>query len=240
MKKKFLKVFVLVLVWLLVFIGSATTVIYRVAKTQNEEYIANGHIENIELENESFDNNTIPETTILETKEIKDNEQTNESVISTIAENKTNVNTTTKSTTTVKTNTQIQTNENNTQTNTKTQTVNNPQTTTQTQQKPQTETKVEQPKSTETSKIEEKQKCVGNKHSIPTGNSNKWFNSEDEAFVYYKSLIKEWGDKLESFKDFNSEEYKVFNEEYNKNCPCRYEAYTCTCGKVTIDFEYRG
>lgn len=91
----------------------------------------------------------------------------------------------------------------------------------------------------ETKKEEKTLQCTDSKHYIDVGNSGMWFDSEEKAFAYYKELIKDWGDKLESFKDFNSEEYKIVNEEYNKSCPCRYEPSTCICGKVTIDFEYR-
>lgn len=108
-------------------------------------------------------------------------------------------------------------------------------------------TQVEQPASKETSttqnkkleEIKEKLSCKDGKHYMDVGNSGKWFDTESEAIAYYKSIIKEWGDKLESFDDYKSEEYKKFNEEYNKKCPCRYETSSCFCGKWTIDFEYR-
>lgn len=74
---------------------------------------------------------------------------------------------------------------------------------------------------TETSKKQDALKCEGNKHFMEVGNSNKWFNTETEAIAYYKSIIKKWGDKLESFNDYNSEEFKIFNAEYDKNCPYR-------------------
>lgn len=235
MKKRISIILVLVLAWILLFVGSAFIVIHsgrqEIAKVQDE----------MPIENEVNNDNTVFNITNSVVEENNNNEQTNENVSSNNVENKIETNTPKPTTTTeTKENTKVTTKENNNQSNKKTQIVNNPQPTTQTQQKPQTETKVEQPKPIETNRTEENLKCVGNKHSIPTGNSNKWFNSENEAVAYYKALIKEWGDKLERFKDFNSEEYKIFNEEYNKNCPCRYETYTCTCGKVTIDFEYRG
>ena len=80
-------------------------------------------------------------------------------------------------------------------------------------------------------KIVEVPKCSGNNHGVGTGNSGKWFNSESEAISYYKSIIKNWGDKWENFE--------IDDETYNKNCPYGYEDWSCPyCSKWTINFYY--
>lgn len=219
MKKRILIILVLLLVWILLFVGSAFVAIHggrqEVAKVQDE----------MPIENEANNDNTVSNIADNTAEESINNEQTNENVSGNNVENKIETNTPKPTTTTeTKENTKVTTKENNNQSNKKTQIVNNPQPTTQTQQKLQTETttpKTEQPKPTEAEKIEEKLKCTGGKHYMEVGNSNKWFDTEAEAVAYYKSIIKTWGDKLESFKDVNSEEFKAFSKEYDKNCPYR-------------------
>lgn len=90
--------------------------------------------------------------------------------------------------------------------------------------------KVEAPQEAATKKSEI-QKCSGNNHGVGTGNSGRWFNSESECISYYKSIIKTWGDKWESFE--------IDDETYQKNCPYGYEDWSCPyCGKWTINFYY--
>lgn len=75
-------------------------------------------------------------------------------------------------------------------------------------------------------------KCDGSNHGIGVGNSNKWFNTQQEAINYFDGLQKTWGDKWERFE--------MDSETYDKNCPYRYEVWTCPfCGKWTINFYYR-
>lgn len=75
-------------------------------------------------------------------------------------------------------------------------------------------------------------KCTEIDHNIGVGNSNKWFNSKEEAINYYNDLIRLWGDKWERFE--------IDSETYDKNCPYGYEVLTCpTCSKWTINFYYR-
>ena len=75
-------------------------------------------------------------------------------------------------------------------------------------------------------------KCDGSNHGVGVGNSNKWFNSKQEAINYYDGILKTWGDKWEKFE--------IDSETYDKNCPCGYEVWTCPfCGKWTINFYYR-
>ena len=75
-------------------------------------------------------------------------------------------------------------------------------------------------------------KCDGSNHGIGVGNSNKWFNTQQEAINYFDGIQKTWGDKWERFE--------IDSETYDKNCPYRYEVWTCPfCGKWTINFYYR-
>lgn len=75
-------------------------------------------------------------------------------------------------------------------------------------------------------------KCDGSNHGVGVGNSNKWFNTQQEAINYFDGLQKTWGDKWERFE--------IDSETYDKNCPYRYEVWTCPfCGKWTINFYYR-
>lgn len=97
---------------------------------------------------------------------------------------------------------------------------------TQVQEQPKQETKA-------AIKVQEPEtpKCTDTKHRVGVGNSNKWFNSKQEAINYYQSIIKTWGDKWEKFE--------IDDETYNKNCPYGYEIWSCPlCGKWTINFYY--
>lgn len=74
-------------------------------------------------------------------------------------------------------------------------------------------------------------KCNESNHYIGVGNSNKWFNSKQEAINHYQSIIKTWGDKWEKFE--------IDDETYQKNCPYGYETWSCPlCEKWTINFYY--
>ena len=75
-------------------------------------------------------------------------------------------------------------------------------------------------------------KCNGSNHGVGVGNSNKWFNSQQEAINYFDGIQKSWGDKWERFE--------IDSETYDKNCPYGYEVWSCPfCGKWTINFYYR-
>ena len=239
MKKKFLKVLVLVLVWLLLFIGSATIVIYRdnkeVAKIQAEEYIANEHIENIELENESNDNNTIPEIITLETEESNNDEQTEKnteehSKETVVSKPKTE----TQETVTSKSKTETQEKSTNTNSTPTKDATNSSKVTEDKPKQTETTTKEIVPSPTpsaETSKEQNPFKCEGNKHVRDVGNCGKWFNTQTEAMAYYNSIIASLGKALENFE--------ITEDEYDKKCPFRAEPFSCTCGKWSIDFSYR-
>jgi len=75
-------------------------------------------------------------------------------------------------------------------------------------------------------------KCDGSNHGVGVGNSNKWFNSKQEAVNYFDGIQKTWGDKWEK--------NEIDSATYDKNCPYGYEVWTCPfCGKWTINFYYR-
>lgn len=75
-------------------------------------------------------------------------------------------------------------------------------------------------------------KCSESNHGVGVGNSNKWFNTQQEAINYFDGIQKTWGDKWERFE--------IDSETYDKNCPYGYEVWSCPfCGKWTINFYYR-
>lgn len=74
-------------------------------------------------------------------------------------------------------------------------------------------------------------KCEGNKHGIETGNSGRWFDTEQQAIALYEAEIKKWGDK------WTNDE--IDDNTYYKNCPYGYEDWTCPlCRKWTINLYY--
>lgn len=69
-------------------------------------------------------------------------------------------------------------------------------------------------------------------HTMPTGNMGRWFNSRKEVENYVTSVIQQWGEKYDNGL--------ITWEEYIKNVPSGYEAWSCaTCGKWTGNFKYR-
>ena len=70
-----------------------------------------------------------------------------------------------------------------------------------------------------------------NSHSMPTGNMGRWFNSRSELAEYETSVRNEWLNKYSAGT--------ITWEEYMKNVPSGYEAWSCgTCGKWTGNFKY--
>ena len=58
------------------------------------------------------------------------------------------------------------------------------------------------------------ERCTNvNNHFLDVGNSNKWFDTEEEAIAYYDAEQKKWGDLLRQDENF----YK----EYVQKCPYR-------------------
>lgn len=95
-----------------------------------------------------------------------------------------------------------------------------------------TGTKVDTVETKKKVKEPEKPKCTDAKHGVGVGNSNKWFNSYNEALSYYDNLILDYSNKVH-----NGE---ITFEEYNKQCPCGYEIWSCQyCGKWTLNFYMR-
>lgn len=76
------------------------------------------------------------------------------------------------------------------------------------------------------------QKCTDSKHGVGIGNSNKWFNSYNEAVSYYDNLINDYSNKIHAGE--------ITLEEYNKKCPYGYETWSCPyCGKWTLNYYFR-
>lgn len=74
-------------------------------------------------------------------------------------------------------------------------------------------------------------KCTDNNHAVGAGNSNQWFDTEEQAIALYNSEIKLWGDKWTN--------YEIDDDTYYQNCPDGYEDWTCPlCGKWTINLYY--
>ena len=73
--------------------------------------------------------------------------------------------------------------------------------------------------------------CKDDKHSMPIGNTGKWFNSRSELVSHYQNVVNGWNSKL------NKNE--ITWEEYTKNCPQGYKAWNCSkCGMWTGNFTY--
>lgn len=69
-------------------------------------------------------------------------------------------------------------------------------------------------------------------HSIGVGTIGRWFNSRADLEKYVTSVIQDWRNKIN-----NGE---ITMDEYNKNAPNGYEAYSCSgCGMWTGNFKYR-
>ena len=95
------------------------------------------------------------------------------------------------------------------------------------QEQPKQETKIEP-----LVKEPETPKCSDTKHGVGVGNSNKWFNSYNEAVSYYDNLINNYSNQVHSGE--------ITPEEYNKKCPYGYETWSCPyCGKWTLNYYYR-
>ncbi len=74
--------------------------------------------------------------------------------------------------------------------------------------------------------------CEDDKHSMPIGDIGKWFNNKAELQTYVNGVIAEWRTKLVNGT--------ITQEEYNKNAPTGYEAWSCAkCGMWTGNFKYR-
>lgn len=80
--------------------------------------------------------------------------------------------------------------------------------------------------------ITKKATCTHNgNHSMPTGNSGKWFNNRNECKEYMSQVWDMWSQKRK-----NGE---ITYEEYTQKCPGGYECWSCSrCGKWTVNFYY--
>ena len=80
-------------------------------------------------------------------------------------------------------------------------------------------------------KIVEENKCKDNKHKIKTGNSNKWFDSEQEAIEEYNRELEIWSQKAKN-------EEITYEELYYK-CPYGNETMKCpNCSMWTLYYYY--
>lgn len=204
MKKKiFIGVIILLLLFILMICIYINVVrhndISKIASTQKENVNKDLNLENIE--------NEIEENILLtENKEIKENkvqEETKENTVSSSnkTEKKNNVNTNEKQ------ETKQDVNVTNTNKEEKQQ-LTNKNTTTKDDNKKETSS------SQDTNKKQETERCTNvNNHFLDAGNSNKWFNTEEEAIAYYDAEQKKWGDLYRN--------NKISYEEYTKKCPYR-------------------
>jgi len=80
-------------------------------------------------------------------------------------------------------------------------------------------------------KIVEKSECIDNNHKVKIGNSNKWFNSQDEAIAEYNAELEKWSQKAKSGA--------ISYEELYQKCPYGYETWNCfNCKKWTLNYYY--
>ena len=106
--------------------------------------------------------------------------------------------------------------------------INTPKKENQKEEKKETPVQENQPEN----KIQENSKCTDSEHEESVGNSDKWFNSYDEAIIYYNDLINRY-----SYQVHNGE---ITSEEYYKLCPYGYEIWSCPyCGKWTLNYYKR-
>lgn len=76
-------------------------------------------------------------------------------------------------------------------------------------------------------------KNTNNTNNAPkcTHSNSNWYNSKVEAEAIYNTEIKKWGDKWTN--------YEIDNDTYYKNCPSRYEVFSCSyCKKWTINLYH--
>lgn len=70
------------------------------------------------------------------------------------------------------------------------------------------------------------------KHTMPTGNIGKWFDSQSDVKNYWNEVNEK-----------HEQQYRdgvITYEEYMKKAPYGYETWSCsTCGKWTGNFKYR-
>ena len=80
-------------------------------------------------------------------------------------------------------------------------------------------------------KIVEKSECEDNNHKTKIGNSNKWFNNQEEAIAEYNAELEKWSQKAKSGA--------ISYEELYQKCPYGYETWNCyNCKKWTLNYYY--
>lgn len=120
---------------------------------------------------------------------------------------------------------------------------NNKQETKKVEQKPQEnkqqEQKKEQPvvtneKAQETKPIQENKvkQCTNEEHAKISGNTNKWYDTKEDAIAFAETEQKKWGEKWTNFE--------IDDEEYDEKCPYSHKEWDCpNCKKWTLDLYYR-
>ena len=75
-----------------------------------------------------------------------------------------------------------------------------------------------------------KKKKHKHKHYMPKGNMGKWFKSKKALKKYVDKVMKKYARQLD--------EGEITWDEYVRDCPYGYEAWSCYCGKWTGNFKY--
>ena len=75
-----------------------------------------------------------------------------------------------------------------------------------------------------------KKKKHKHKHYMPKGNMGKWFKSKKALKKHVDKVMKKYARQLD--------EGEITWDEYVRDCPYGYEAWSCYCGKWTGNFKY--
>ena len=67
-------------------------------------------------------------------------------------------------------------------------------------------------------------------HMMPKGNMGKWFKSKKALKKHVDKVMKKYARQLD--------EGEITWNEYVRDCPYGYEAWSCYCGKWTGNFKY--
>ena len=94
----------------------------------------------------------------------------------------------------------------------------------------QTTTATVKAKSSPHTNKKKKKKKKKHKHYMPKGNMGKWFKSKKALKKHVDKVMKEYARKLD--------EGEITWDEYVRDCPYGYEAWSCFCGKWTGNFKY--
>ncbi len=234
------KIVILITILVIIVLGIAGIFIYKNREVDN---IVIGENNNNQMQENNEPENIIDNENIIENTVENNVEQSN-----TVEDNTISQNQVVEESKTIETTQPVQ--EKNVKTSAKKE--NNKTTTTSKQQTTQEKTSSQPQKSEQSSKSEQqttpvknndngykeqevqiapKTECTENNHKVGTGNTGKWFETQDQATAYFKTEIAKWGKQWENFE--------ITDDEYHKNCPYGYEVWTCPqCQKWTVNFYY--